>query len=69
MTAAFRSTWHKRLDIYIDSCSQKDGTPQESLLSMHEKKRKRKMKEDEASGVANVRRPFDRDVDLQVRFC
>lgn len=35
---------------------------------MHEKKRKRKLKEEEASGEANIRRPFDRDIDLKVGF-
>ncbi|XP_076807746.1 GPALPP motifs-containing protein 1-like [Clavelina lepadiformis] len=38
---------------------------QESLLSMHEKKRKRKLKEEKESGKADIRRPFDRDIDLQ----
>ena len=45
---------------------QDSSDGRESLLSMHEKKRKRKLKEDEEAGVANVRRPFDRELDLQV---
>nr|CAB3250423.1 GPALPP motifs-containing protein 1-like [Phallusia mammillata] len=37
---------------------------QESLMSMHEKTRKRKLKEEEKTS-GNVRRPFDRETDLQ----
>lgn len=43
----------------------KDNTRNESLMSMHDKERKRKAEEAEASGEAKLRRPFDRDLDLQ----
>ncbi|XP_039251523.2 GPALPP motifs-containing protein 1-like isoform X1 [Styela clava] len=37
----------------------------ESLMNIHEKARKRKLEEDQESGEANIRRPFDRELDLQ----
>jgi len=49
-----------------DELLRQELEEKDSLLSMHEKARKRKMKEDEKSGKVNVRRPFDREVDLQV---
>merc|ERR1712136_661961 len=38
----------------------------ESLLSLHQKKRKQKIKETESEVEENVRRPFDREIDLGV---
>lgn len=54
-----------RRDKEICDMLSKDNKRNESLMSMHEKERKRKAEAAEASGEAKLRRPFDRDLDLQ----
>lgn len=55
----------KRDTEIMEILSSDDSAKKESLMSMHEKERKRKAKEAEESGEAKLRRPFDRDIDLQ----
>lgn len=61
-----REAWAKRdAEIAKKLSDQPASERSESLMNMHEKARKRKLKEDQESGEANIRRPFDREVDLQ----
>eukprot|EP00092_Neocalanus_flemingeri_P027488 GFUD01029818.1.p1 GENE.GFUD01029818.1~~GFUD01029818.1.p1 ORF type:complete len:307 (+),score=111.15 GFUD01029818.1:159-1079(+) len=53
----------QEMERVADELKQKRGA--DTLLDMHEKKLKKKKKEDIASGEVAERRPFDRDIDLQ----
>lgn len=52
-------------DVEIAEMLASDDSRNDSLMSMHEKERKRKADEAEAAGEAKLRRPFDRDIDLR----
>ena len=51
------------METVAEELKKKRGT--DSLMNLHDKKLKKKKKEDVDDGVKQERRPFDRDVDLQ----
>ena len=51
------------METVAEELRKKRGT--DSLMNLHDKKLKKKKKEDVDDGVKQERRPFDRDVDLQ----
>jgi len=61
-----RVVTHQRdqaMEKVAEELRQKRGT--DSLMNLHDKKLKKKKKEDADDGIVKERRPFDRDTDLQ----